>query len=184
MLELPGLRFRPPRRRARVLRGRAVRPGLALRISWPSALTSNERATGSRRRNVLATPPLRSTHLHNCLKLWAFWLNSTLAKWPPGLPGHPADYGGCAMGLNMGQPASKRDKAGDNSLKRCRIRETGRNGMFEISGFDTAGVVSLKRASLAAALKKARELVEDGCWDVQIVDPTGRVYSSFEEQAA
>jgi hypothetical protein len=59
-----------------------------------------------------------------------------------------------------------------------------RSGMFEINGFDTAGVVSLKRASLAAALKKARELVEDGCWDVQIVDPTGQVYTSFEEQAA
>jgi hypothetical protein len=59
-----------------------------------------------------------------------------------------------------------------------------RSGMFEINGFDTAGVVSLKRASLAAALKKARELVEDGCWDVQIVDPTGQVYSTFEEQAA
>jgi hypothetical protein len=56
--------------------------------------------------------------------------------------------------------------------------------MFQISGFDTAGVVSLKRQSLAAALKKARELVEDGCWDVQIVDPTGQAYTSFEEQAA
>ncbi|TWB66381.1 hypothetical protein [Bradyrhizobium sacchari] len=56
--------------------------------------------------------------------------------------------------------------------------------MFEINGFDTAGVVNLKRLSLAAALKKARELVEDGCWDVQVVDPTGRVYTSFEEQAA
>ncbi|PWT90002.1 MAG: hypothetical protein C5B56_06150, partial [Proteobacteria bacterium] len=62
--------------------------------------------------------------------------------------------------------------------------KTGGSGMFEITGFDTAGVVSLKRLSLAAALKKARELVEDGCWDVQIVDPTGRVYTSFEEQAA
>jgi hypothetical protein len=60
----------------------------------------------------------------------------------------------------------------------------GRNGMFEISGFDTAGVVSLKRPTLAAALKKARELVEDGCWDVQVVDPGGQVYTSFEEQAA
>ena len=37
--------------------------------------------------------------------------------------------------------------------------------MFEITGFDTAGVVNLKRESLAAALKKARELIEDGCWD-------------------
>jgi hypothetical protein len=56
--------------------------------------------------------------------------------------------------------------------------------MFEVSGFDTAGVVSLKRLSLAAALKKAKELIEDGCWDVQIVDPNGQVYTSFEEQAA
>ncbi|MCP3383303.1 MULTISPECIES: hypothetical protein [unclassified Bradyrhizobium] len=56
--------------------------------------------------------------------------------------------------------------------------------MFEITGFDTAGVVNLKRESLAAALKKARELIQDGCRDVQIVDPHGRVYTSFEEQAA
>ena len=56
--------------------------------------------------------------------------------------------------------------------------------MFEITGFDTAGVVNLKRESLAAALKKARELIADGCRDVQIVDPRGRVYTSFEEQAA
>ncbi|MBR0901114.1 hypothetical protein [Bradyrhizobium liaoningense] len=56
--------------------------------------------------------------------------------------------------------------------------------MFEINGLDTAGVVSLKRLSLAAAVKKARELVDDGCWDVQVVDPNGRVYTSFEEQEA
>ncbi|WP_194393863.1 hypothetical protein [Bradyrhizobium sp. CCBAU 51765] len=56
--------------------------------------------------------------------------------------------------------------------------------MFEINGFDTAGIVKLKRPSLAAALKKAKELVQDGCWDVRVVDPGGRVYTSFEEQAA
>jgi hypothetical protein len=56
--------------------------------------------------------------------------------------------------------------------------------MFEINGFDTAGAVRLKRLSLAAALKKARELIADGCWDVQIVDPAGRVHTSFAEQAA
>jgi len=72
----------------------------------------------------------------------------------------------------------------DNGPETCRIPQNRRNGMFEINGFDTAGVVSLKRASLAAALKKAKELVEDGCWDVQVVDPNGRVYTSFEEQAA
>ena len=56
--------------------------------------------------------------------------------------------------------------------------------MFEISGFDTAGVVNLKRESFAAALKKARELIRDGSRDVRIVDPNGRIYTSFEEQAA
>ncbi|KGT73900.1 hypothetical protein MA20_41020 [Bradyrhizobium japonicum] len=81
-------------------------------------------------------------------------------------------------------PRALPQKPGDNALERCKIQENRRNGMFEISGFDTAGVVSLKRLSLAAALKKARELVEDGCWDVQIVDPAGQVYTSFEEQAA
>jgi hypothetical protein len=56
--------------------------------------------------------------------------------------------------------------------------------MFEIRGFDTAGMVSLKRMSLDAAIKKARELIDDGCWDVRIVDPHGRIHSAFEEQAA
>ena len=45
--------------------------------------------------------------------------------------------------------------------------------MFEISGFDTAGVVSLKRLSLTAALKKAKELIADGCWGVQVIGPGG-----------
>jgi hypothetical protein len=62
--------------------------------------------------------------------------------------------------------------------------KTGRSGMFEISGFDTAGIVSLKRLSLAAALKKAKELIADGCWGVQVIGPGGQVYTSFEEQAA
>lgn len=88
------------------------------------------------------------------------------------------------MELVTGAACFEALKAADNSLKRCKIQENGRSGMFEISGFDTAGVVSLKRLSLAAALKKARELVEDGCWNVQIVDPAGQIYTSFEEQAA
>ena len=56
--------------------------------------------------------------------------------------------------------------------------------MFEINGFDTAGSVRLKRVSFAAALKKARELLADGCWEVQIVDPNGRVHIPLEEKAA
>jgi hypothetical protein len=84
----------------------------------------------------------------------------------------------------MEQPALNRYKATDNCPEKCRIRENRRSGMFEINGFDTAGVVSLKRVSLAAALKKARELIADGCWDVQVVNPAGQVYTSFEEEAA
>ena len=56
--------------------------------------------------------------------------------------------------------------------------------MFEINGFDTSGSVKLKRFSFPAALKKARELTEDGCWDVQIIDPNGKIYTSLDEQVA
>jgi hypothetical protein len=56
--------------------------------------------------------------------------------------------------------------------------------MFEINGFDTAGSVRLKRVSFAAALKKARELLADGCWDVQIIEPHGRVHTPLKEEAA
>jgi hypothetical protein len=89
------------------------------------------------------------------------------------------------MELEMGAACSKRPKSRKTTpSKGVGFEKIRRSGMFEINGFDTAGVVSLKRLSLAAALKKARELVQDGCWDVQIVDPTGQVYTSFEEQAA
>jgi hypothetical protein len=81
-------------------------------------------------------------------------------------------------------PSSPPTKPADIAPETCTLHQNRRNGMFEINGLDTAGVVSLKRLSLAAAVKKARELVEDGCWDVQVVDPNGRVYTSFEEQAA
>lgn len=50
--------------------------------------------------------------------------------------------------------------------------------MFVINAIDTSGSVTLKRMSFAAALKKARELIEDHCWDVQITDPDGRIYTS------
>ena len=56
--------------------------------------------------------------------------------------------------------------------------------MFEISGLDTSGSVNLKQVSFTAALKKARELIEDGCWDVHILDPDGRIYASFEQEVA
>ena len=52
--------------------------------------------------------------------------------------------------------------------------------MFVISAIDTSGSVTLRRLSFAAALKKARELIEDHCWDVQITDPDGRTYTSAD----
>jgi hypothetical protein len=56
--------------------------------------------------------------------------------------------------------------------------------MFEINGFDTSGSVKLKRLSFESSIKKARELINDGCWDVEIVDPDGRVYTALERAAA
>ena len=51
---------------------------------------------------------------------------------------------------------------------------------FVIQGTDTSGSISLRRDSTAAAVKKAAELIADGCWDVQITTPEGRVYPSTE----
>jgi hypothetical protein len=51
---------------------------------------------------------------------------------------------------------------------------------FVIQGTDTSGSVSLRRDTTAAAVKKASELIADGCWDVQITTPDGRVYASTE----
>lgn len=52
--------------------------------------------------------------------------------------------------------------------------------MFLIRGTDTSGYVELKRETRLAALKKARELADDGCWDVSITGSDGRVYLSPE----
>jgi hypothetical protein len=48
---------------------------------------------------------------------------------------------------------------------------------YIITGTDSAGALSLKRELAAAAIKKAVELMADGCRDVCITDPDGRVYS-------
>jgi len=47
---------------------------------------------------------------------------------------------------------------------------------YIITGTDSAGALSLKRDSVAAAIKKAIELLGDGCRDVHITDPNGRIY--------
>jgi hypothetical protein len=51
---------------------------------------------------------------------------------------------------------------------------------YFVKGTDTSGTVTLRRDTAAAALKKATELTNDGCWDVQIGTPDGRVYESSE----
>ena len=52
--------------------------------------------------------------------------------------------------------------------------------VFLITALDTSGVVTLRRESVLAAMKKADELITDGCWDVEIVTPDGATYHSGE----
>ena len=47
---------------------------------------------------------------------------------------------------------------------------------FFITGTDTAGRIILRRETTVAALKKAAELAEDGCRDIEITAPDGRRY--------
>jgi hypothetical protein len=51
---------------------------------------------------------------------------------------------------------------------------------FLITAQDTAGSVTLNRESVPAALKKAAELMSDGCWNVQVVTPDGVSYAPGE----
>jgi hypothetical protein len=51
---------------------------------------------------------------------------------------------------------------------------------YVVKGTDSAGALLLKRDSAAAAIKKALELIGDGCRDVSITDPEGRIYTGAE----
>jgi hypothetical protein len=51
---------------------------------------------------------------------------------------------------------------------------------FLITALDTSGSVTLQRESVPAAMKKAAELISDGCWDVEIIAPDGAAYSPGE----
>lgn len=63
----------------------------------------------------------------------------------------------------------------------CMMEATdGRFMTYIISARDSAGGVSIKRDTAAAAIKKAVELMGEGSWDVQITDPDGRVYGHAE----
>jgi len=52
--------------------------------------------------------------------------------------------------------------------------------VFLINALDTSGTVTLRRESVVAAMKKADELISDGCWNVEIVTPDGATYNSGE----
>src|SRR5450756_57807 len=51
---------------------------------------------------------------------------------------------------------------------------------FLITALDTSGSVTLQRESVPAAVKKAAELISDGCWDVEIIAPDGAAYQPGE----
>ncbi len=52
--------------------------------------------------------------------------------------------------------------------------------IFYINARDTAGSVTLHRDTVPAAIKKADELISDGCWNVEIVTPDGAAYHPTE----
>jgi hypothetical protein len=53
---------------------------------------------------------------------------------------------------------------------------------FFITALDTSGIVTLRRDSAAAAMKKATELLLDGCLNVEIITPDGAAYSPGQFQ--
>jgi hypothetical protein len=51
---------------------------------------------------------------------------------------------------------------------------------FYITALDTSGTVTLHRDSVLAAIKKASELISDGCLNVEIITPGGAAYRAGE----
>ena len=51
---------------------------------------------------------------------------------------------------------------------------------YIVSGTDIRGVNTVRRRSPELALKKAREFIARGCYDVRITTPEGRTYHSAE----
>jgi hypothetical protein len=51
---------------------------------------------------------------------------------------------------------------------------------FYITALDTSGTVTLHRDTVPAAIKKASELISDGCLNVEIVMPDGAKYQRGE----
>jgi hypothetical protein len=51
---------------------------------------------------------------------------------------------------------------------------------YTVSGTDISGVSTANRKTPELALRKARDLMKRGCYDVQIRTPEGRIYHSSE----
>jgi hypothetical protein len=51
---------------------------------------------------------------------------------------------------------------------------------FYITALDTSGTVTLNRDTVPAAIKKAGELIFDGCLNVEIITPDGATYRPAE----
>ena len=55
---------------------------------------------------------------------------------------------------------------------------------FFVKGTDTSGTISLRRDNAGAAVKKAKELLADGSWDIEITGPDGQALALAEFEAA
>jgi hypothetical protein len=51
---------------------------------------------------------------------------------------------------------------------------------YTVSGTDIRGVSTVTRRTPELALKRAREFIKRGCYDVRITTPHGRTYHSSE----
>lgn len=79
-----------------------------------------EAVAGTSSRRLLYAAPT-----YNCLKLWAFWINSTLAARPSGMSSHPGRLRGLSDGICGACSTRPAKKAGDSPRERCRIRPNG-----------------------------------------------------------
>ena len=54
---------------------------------------------------------------------------------------------------------------------------------FFVKGTDTSGTISLRRDNAGAAVKKAKELLADGSWDIEITGPDGQALALDDFEA-
>jgi hypothetical protein len=47
---------------------------------------------------------------------------------------------------------------------------------YVVTGANLSGAISLRRDSAVGAIKKALELIGEGCRDVRVTAPDGRIY--------